>query len=276
MAQRVFRTVPAELIECAEKAVSHFENVGFKTHIEKSEIGFPYTPTILCSRSRTTIIVEVHNSINLEKVKDWVAYAKSSGKDTRFALCLCIGAKLTQEQEENLRNLGVGLYFDSGTSFTERLAPNDLALNVELPKLSKLSKKLRQLLGTAYEQFQQRTFWREGFESACQAFESEARRYLKKACRKRKIRFVTKKGLKTHTNKEIDRLTMGQLAAAFEKIDKPNHPDSIIGSTLKRINKDRVGVAHHKSKMGTEKRLRQNVGQHMWAIVAAMKESTKV
>ena len=66
-------------------------------------------------------------------------------------------------------------------------------------------------------------------------------------------------------------MTMGELARTFANIQNQNQTDSLIGKTLQRVNTDRVGVVHHKSKARTEKRLRTNVGQHMWAIVAAMR-----
>jgi len=67
-------------------------------------------------------------------------------------------------------------------------------------------------------------------------------------------------------------MTMGQLAETFRNIQAQNHADNVIGRALATINRDRVGVAHHKRRKTTERRLRTNVGQHMWTIVAAMKE----
>ena len=66
-------------------------------------------------------------------------------------------------------------------------------------------------------------------------------------------------------------MTMGQLADTFANIQNQNQADSLIGQTLKKLNRDRVGVVHHKGKARTETRLRTNVGQHMWAIVAALR-----
>jgi hypothetical protein len=67
-------------------------------------------------------------------------------------------------------------------------------------------------------------------------------------------------------------LTLGQLAEAFGQIQNQNHADSIVGKVLALLNKDRVGVVHHKTKWTTEARLRRNVGKHMWNVVAALKE----
>jgi hypothetical protein len=215
--------------------------------------------------------VEVDVQILSVRINAWVAYACSCGQDTRIAVCLPTQTNLTPEQENILREQGVGLYFTTGNGVIEKIAPNDLALGIQLPLLDSLPRKLRPLLGPAYEQFK-RSQWREGFEDACQAFENEARRYLKAGCRSGRIIITTNKGPRNLTSREINRLTMGQLAVTFSQIQNQNHADSVIGQALKKINKDRVGVVHHKSKVGTEKRLRTNVGQHMWIIVAAMKE----
>ncbi len=66
-------------------------------------------------------------------------------------------------------------------------------------------------------------------------------------------------------------MTLGQLAKTFADIQNQNQADALIGKTLKKVNTDRVGVVHHKSKARTETRLRTNVGQRMWAIVNALR-----
>ena len=65
---------------------------------------------------------------------------------------------------------------------------------------------------------------------------------------------------------------MGQLAVSFSRILAPTHLDEVIGQALARLNKDRVGVAHHKRRKVTENRLRKNVGRNMWIIVQALSE----
>lgn len=66
-------------------------------------------------------------------------------------------------------------------------------------------------------------------------------------------------------------MTMGTLAKNFAAIQTQNHVDSRIAQALMTINRDRVGVVHHKSRATTERRLRVNVGGHMWAIIAALR-----
>jgi hypothetical protein len=169
------------------------------------------------------------------------------------------------------RQKGVGLYAAFDDKLVEHIAPADLALNVQLPEAKTLTRPVRQVLGAAYEQFE-RTQWREGFEEACQALETESRRYLKKWTRTGRIKILRKRGPITLANRQIDKLTMGQLADIFRDIQAQNHADNVIGQALATINRDRVGVAHHKRRKATERRLRTNVGLHMWTIVAAMKE----
>lgn len=67
-------------------------------------------------------------------------------------------------------------------------------------------------------------------------------------------------------------MTLGQLAVAFGEIQNQNYTDSAVGKVLALLNRDRVGVAHHKRKATTEARLRRNVGKHMWNVAAALKE----
>jgi hypothetical protein len=150
-----------------------------------------------------------------------------------------------------------------------------MALNVSLPKLETPPSQMRKILGPVYEQFN-RSQWREGFEDACQAVETHARRYLAKGLASGRIALVTAKGKsRSLTTAQIDKLTLGQLAVAFAEIQNQNHADASIAKVLARINKDRVGVAHHKAKPATEARLRKNVGRHMWSVIAALKELTR-
>jgi hypothetical protein len=237
---------------------------------ETVELGFPYTPTLLCKRQRTTIIVDVVTAVSTSRLVPWVAYAKSSGKDTRIALCLPERSERDTAAEAWLRQQGVGLYLVGPAGLVEIIAPADLGLAIQLPSLDSLPRKLQKALGSAYDQFQ-RSHWREGFEDACQVLETEARRYLKTGCRSGRIIILSKKGPMVLSSSKIEKLTLGQLAGTYSNIQNQNYADSIIGQTLDKVNDDRVGVVHHKAKVRTETRLRRNVGQHMWAIVSALR-----
>lgn len=268
---RKFKTIADELLDHAEVAGNHFENRGFAVRVEKIELGFPYTPTFLCKRDATTIIVEVDAQLRKDRLEAWVRYCRSCGKDTRLAICLPSAIVIPADEVAALRQKGIGLYAAFNDRLDEQIAPADLALNVQLPEANTLALPVRRVLGGAYDQFQ-RTQWREGFEEACQTLETEARRYLKKWSRTGRVKILRKKGPITLTNPQIDKMTMGQLAETFRNIQAQNHADNVIGRALATINRDRVGVAHHKRKKATERRLRTNVGQHMWTIVAALKE----
>jgi hypothetical protein len=269
MVSRTYRTVAVELVEYADVAADHFDTGGYKVYVERDEVGFPYTPTFVLKRRPTTLILEVSNKIQMDRLKDWVRYGKSCGSDTRIALCLPHTVN-PAEDVAKLRDQKIGLYLSSKDSVVEHLAPADLAFNVELPDRTALPPKVRELLGSAYDQFG-RTQWREGFEDACYVLEAEARSYLKKWSKTGRIKILRKGVPITLLPRQIDRMTMGQLVVAFRRIQAQNHADSTVYKVLATLNKDRIGVVHHKKRARTEKSLRTNVGQHMWKIVAALK-----
>jgi hypothetical protein len=171
----------------------------------------------------------------------------------------------------SLKALRVGLLLFDGMTVSESLQAEDLAMNVVLPRLSKQPQRVRQLLGHAYEQFD-RGEWREGFESACNALEEEARRYLVHWSRTGRIKIASKNGPLQMQAAAVKKLTLGQLAIAFRGILTPNSVDVAIEQALSKINPDRVERTHRRRAKGTEARLRQNVGQHMWLIVATLRQ----
>jgi hypothetical protein len=267
---RTYRTVAVELIEYADVAADHFDASGYKVLVERDELGFPYTPTFVLKRHPTTILLEVGNNIQMARLEDWVKYGKSCGADTRLAVCLPHTVAVSAEDVGRLGDRAIGLYIAFKDRVVEQLAPADLALNVVLPDRAALPRKVRELLGSAYDQFA-RSQWREGFEDACYVLETEARSYLKKWSKTGRIKVLRKGVPTTLSANQINKMTMGQLVNAFSLIQAQNHADSTIHKVLAILNKDRIGVVHHKKKAWTEKRLRTNVGQHMWKIVAALK-----
>jgi hypothetical protein len=272
MPRRTYNTIAVELVEYADRVADHFESTGYRVRVEHVELGRPFTPTLVCDRKPTTVLIDVVTRLDHGRVEAWVRYARSCGKDTRVAICVPHTVALSNSEVGKLSASGVGLYTVMADSVVEQCLPADLALNVALPEPRSLSKEVKTKLGSAYEKFN-RQQWREGFEDACLALEVEARRYLAKWSRTGRIRILGKKGVPgTLTTQEINKLTMGQLAVTFDRIQAQNHTDSLVAKALRRINKDRVGVVHHKGRAVVEKRLRTNVGQHMWVIVAALKE----
>jgi hypothetical protein len=268
---RAFKTVADELLAHADIIADDFERRGFKVRVEHTDLGFSYTPTLHCRRGATTVIVELDGQIRIDRLEYWIRYAHSCGKDTRVALCLPSSVTVTAERIATLQQKGIGLYAAFPDRAVEQVAPADLALNVQLPELNSLPRQIRELLGPIYEQFN-RSHWREGFEDACQVLETEARRYLNRWSRTGRVQILRKTGPVALTAREVNRMTMGQLAANFADIQAQTHADNVIGQALATINRDRVGVAHYKRRATTERRLRTNVGQHMWTILAALKE----
>jgi hypothetical protein len=272
MPKRTFKNVPVDILEYAESAVLDFETRGYTVSKEKENLGYPYTPTFLAKRHSTNIIVECFSKILEDRIKSWVAYARSSGQDTRVVICLPPTGKVSGKEEQFLRNSGVGLYtVAKNSTVTEKIPPIDLALNIQLPELESLSQEMRKLLGPSYDQFKA-SHWREGFEDACQALENKAREYFKKGCQTGRIQLLKKGSAYIPTNKEVGRWPMGELSKRFAKIISQNHADRVIEIALTKINKDRIAVVHYKRHGVTENRLRKNVGQHMWTIIAALKE----
>jgi hypothetical protein len=270
MASNKFKTVPDELTEFAEVCATHFETSGYMVRIERDELGFPYTPTLLATRKPTKLILEVATKIDGEKIDAWMRYGKSCGTDTRVALAIPHTINLSNEDQQKLRQRGLGLYACSQDGVVELIVPSDLALNVALPTLASMPAQIRGLLGSAYDQFN-RGQWREGFEEACQVVEVEARKHLLKWTKTGRIKIIRKGVPISLPARKINSMTMGALASAYGLIQAQNHADSVIEKLLTTLNQDRIGVVHHKRKVLTEKRLRTNVGQHMWKIVAGLK-----
>lgn len=263
--------MPDELVEHADAFGDHFEQMGYGVRTEQPGIEQPYTPTFALKRQRTTLYFEVDVRIHIDKLDEWVRYCKSSDRDTRIALGLPGSASTSPQDEQRLRSMGIGLFRSMPDGVVEVVPPRDVSLRMELPDPRSLPPRMRKLIGPVYEQFS-RSNWREGFEEACQAVEVEARRYLKRDLRRGRLVFVTPKGkVYAWTEAHIERMTMGQLVEAFRSIKTQNYTDSLVGQILGQLNKDRIGVVHHKSKPTTEERLRRNVGRNMYRVIAALK-----
>jgi hypothetical protein len=271
MPRRQYVTVPTELTEHADVAHAHFTAMGYKVQLEPFVAEHPYRATFMCKRQHTTTIVEVLGRVRKEAAQTWAAFGRSHTKDTRIALVLPGNIDVTLPLQELLRSLGVGLYRSSGTELFEVIAPKDLCIQVQLPPPATLPKKLRAELGSVYELFE-RSQWREGFEEACQVVESQARSYLNDGMRSGRIRFANVKGQPVpYTEVQIGKQTLGKLGETFGLIVRQNQADAQVGKALLAINKDRVGVAHKKKQPATETRLRKNVGQHMYTVIAALR-----
>ena len=263
--------MPDELVGHADAIAAWFEARGYRVRVEHKEVAYPYTPTLFCKRQSTTVLVEVDRKPPLERMLEWTRYCRSCNRDTRIALGMPDDVQRSPREDAVLRENGAGLYL-VGDAVVEAITPRDLALSMELPKLDAMPKKLQRALGAVYEHFE-RSHWREGFEEACIVLETHARKYLAKGMRSGRIVLVNKNDSLSKTQAaDVARMTLGQLAAAYAKIQIPSHADGTIAQVLARINADRIAVAHYKRTAAAEKRLRLNVGQHMWSVVSALRE----
>lgn len=262
-----FLGVAEELLPAALAFGAYFKSSGYRVAIEPFDVAYPRTPTFLLKRGQTTVYLEVASVVPWPVIRAWASYAKSCEKDSRFILAMQKDALVSPADMAELKNLGVGLWFLGPHGAYEILPAIDLALAIELPELPR---GLKRPLGDSYDQFG-RGEWREGFETAAQVFEQHARVYLRTHTERGRI--TPMENGKPVKLARIEKMTMGNLATAFETIASPSAADSRIGQALKRINDDRVTVAHYKGKGAQrEAKLRRNVAHHMWALVGALRE----
>ena len=273
-----FLTVAEELLDVAERLVEHFQGDGYSVTVEDvSRPDYPYMPTLRCRRGTTTLLLEVVDALpSKEHVREWCAFCSSQSSDTRYALGLRLGINVPVDELAVLRDKRVGVYaVDDTYSVSELLNPHDLALNLNPPTLTSYPNKVRAVLGQAWEELR-RGNWREGFDSACIALEVEVRRYLKRHTNAGRLVFQTVGGApRVYTNKTIDRMTLGQLKDALAMVREPNHADSILREVLKKLNPDRIRIAHRRGEPSAEATLRRRVPAHLWSIVRGVEQAIK-
>ncbi len=268
MGTHKFLTVMGELLDTARAMAEHFETHGHKVQAEPREVMYPLTPTLRATRGQSTRIIEVGDKINTVNVKKWIAYCKSCGKDTRFAICVPSMDELDPKKLKLLQSEGVGLFEVTADNVNEIFSPKDLAMKVELPSLKGLKKGVRISLGPAWEDFRNKG-WDEGFENACKALEKDARKYLARWNGQR-INILSQSGqVRSLSASQIEKMPMGALAQAYARINTPDARDNKIGQVLAMVNEDRIKIAHKKKRWES---IRSRVGNHMYAILNAVKE----
>lgn len=270
----IFQTIATDLVEYAEAIREYFATLGYKVKIEPMELGFPKTPALTVRLNHTTIIIEVCEKIDVSLVRGWSAYCRSTGKDTRFALC--IPHRSTQKNlpkvQDECRDRGVGIYVHQGTGIAEWFPPKDRSLTIELPNLSELPRSVRSTLGPAYEKFN-RGQWKDAFEDACKAFEQKVRPYLiREIHQTQRLKIIENGAVKNPTEKQINKMPLGALKDTLKKAQPQNQTDAILYKTLDAINPDRIGIVHKSNTARTDRNLRANVGKHMHAIFQALKQ----
>lgn len=272
MAKRTFLTLSADLQSHANRVADELGRRGYTIRVEQRELAYPFTPTLVARRAQTTRVVVVDSEVRLERLEAWSRYGRSSAKDTQVVVAVPEGHLPLAAAENRLRELRIGLLSVGPTAMVERIAPVDLAINIQAPALGTLPPKTNRRLAQAIEKVD-RGEWRDGFKDACEVLEVEARRHLREGLRHPMPRIV----LKTATGKRhnlaigrIRRLTMGQLADVYRLIQRPNHADDLALRVMDRVKKDRNAVTHHSREESTERRLRRNAGRHIWSIANAV------
>ena len=268
----MYVTLPDELVELAAPIESYYRGRGYKVVREPDDLPYPYTPALKASRGPLTILVEVDDEIDGERMEEWANFCRSTSRDTRVVLALPVDVARTGGEDLRLKGLGVGVLLCSVRSgATEAFAPRDVSLNLQLPSLNSWPVQAHAVAGAAYEQFE-RSQWREGFEEICQGLEVAVRRHLMSGMRAGRLRFLRSNGtVRPVTEEFIDRQPIGRLIELLDAVQTPSRVDSQLSQILARINKDRIGVVHKKHLAVTEKRLRKNVGMHVWSALSAFK-----
>src|SRR5262245_14944941 len=110
MVQRSFVTIPDELLVLAGTAADHFEMRGYTVQVEPSDVTFPRTPALVCTRRLETLILEVDLKADSAKFANWSNYARSSQTDVRVGIVVPSDVALTAADEAKIRKLGLGVY----------------------------------------------------------------------------------------------------------------------------------------------------------------------
>jgi len=166
--------------------------------------------------------------------------------------------------------MGIGLTMIGAAQDIVDVVPAiDLSVNITLPPIARHPPKERPELAKIHALFGSGD-WKRGFEDACKLVESRARDYL---VRQIKLRGTTSPLIvvedgksKPLTSGKVKKMPLGALARTFCNLIAPKPIDSQLCNGLKGINDDRINVAHAKLDGRTERRLRTNVGRHMWTI----------
>jgi hypothetical protein len=266
-----FLTVSAELLGSADQIADYFDGLGHRVRVEPENLEYPFPATLVTKQRHTTTIVEIARTPEVPRLKTWALYCNSCTGDTRFAIGVPEQTQVSNELDAELRALGIGLYVSGPGGVVERIPARDLAVRLEVPSVDTLPRRIRILLGPAYEKIQ-RSDWRGGFEEACHTLEVEARKYLIAGLRSKRLSFVKTNGKAwTVTENQIERATIGSLERMFQAIATPNQTDSQIRRSLSRINPNRRGYTHHRTSSSAEVQLRRSVGRLMWLVLNSLK-----
>jgi hypothetical protein len=259
-----FLTVPIELQAIALACNDYLHDAGFKLRHENNEHDYPETATIDARRKGERWFYIFDDKVKESRVVLWSGYARSCQSSTFVVLCIRKQSVLKPRDLLFLKSLGVGLtIIDDDSVLSEVVPPIDLTMNISLPPLNRQRIAVRRELQKVHELFKHGD-WKTGFEEACKLVEQTAREYLIRQIKNSAVTIPGKGGNpKNISHDEAKRLPLGALAEVFCMRLYPKQVDSHLCDGLKRINPDRINVAHRKLTNATERRLRTNVGRHM-------------
>ena len=252
--------------------MAHLRGHGHAVKIEPQQLGYPSVPTFAAKRAQTTMFIQIGRNPKIAFLDAWTKYGKSCPRDTR--IIFATDKQPTPSAIQFLQINRIGLYLYSAGQVVVLLPPHDLAINIGLPNLADFNRKVRRWLAPTYEEFE-RGDWSGGFEEACKLLEEKARIYFRVFSQSGRIMVMTKTGPSNISRQAIEKLTIGQLKDKFAMIVSPTGDDQQVGDALARINVDRICVAHKKNRATTVRRLRKNVGHHMWVIISALQILSK-
>lgn len=260
-----FPTLPDEHQELANELLRELKSRGYKVVIEPTALELPATPTIRAKRNHETHYFLVRKRIHTVELEQWHRYCCSCNADTRATIVLDDRSDLKSYSAKALREKGVGLGFFENGSFVVEPEARDLAFHAKPPDRKSLSPRARALLGESLDRLE-RGDWRAAFEEACGVFEEQCRSYLVRAAKLGRANYQSGSRLKTPTERQIAKMTMGALKDVFCSLVAQNQLEAQICSALTTLNPDRVDRTHKRLSPGTEARLRRRVGQHFWLI----------
>jgi hypothetical protein len=264
-----FVLVPVDLLSAVVRYGQWLESQGYKLSVEPSDLEYPSTPVFRGYRNAgEDYFYEVSSVVDLKRAEEWAKYGRASQRDTRFIVAIAGKKPVPTATLAKLAELKVGLHVIGDASVSSLATPHDLSLNVEFPALPR---GLHRALGHARDLWS-RGEWKEAYEDACVALETQAREYLQKAVKAQRVTFANASGKPVrYVESKIAKMTLGQLEHAFAEITAPTQIESRATQAMSRINPRRITVAHFKHKSGKRLRdLRSQVGKDLIVIVNTM------
>jgi hypothetical protein len=239
---------------------------GYAIKPEHTEDDYPEAATILAMQGGEQHFYVFDAVVKLKRMRLWASYGRSRSKPTFIVHCIPQNKKFSGDVIAELKALGVGLTMVGGEgNLISVLPPVDLTLNLRLPPRDRHRPPVRRELRKVHSIFEGGD-WKRGFEESCKLVEDVAREYLMQEVKASMVQVPGKSGPKTLTTAQVGKFTLGQLADVFCTKLTPKPIDSLLCSGLKKINPDRVDLAHRKMTPGKERKLRENVGRLMWTI----------